>query len=50
MIFANQNKMVVDVKNQQLATQDLEKQMNHMAQSQNIRPQRGLPSDKENPK
>lgn len=49
-LAANQDKMVADLKNQQLVIQASEKQMNQISQAQNTRPQRGLPSDTENPK
>lgn len=46
-LAVNQEKMAADFKNQELATQNLEKQVSQLAQAQNARPQGGLSSDTE---
>lgn len=49
--LANQVQTAADLKNQQLATENLEKQVSQLAQAQNTRPQGGLPGDTDqNPK
>lgn len=50
-ILTNQEQMVIEIKIQKLAQQNLETKMGKLAQAQNTRPQEGLPHDLEqNPK
>lgn len=44
-MVANQANMASELKNKQLATRDLEKQMGQIAVAQHNRPQGGLPND-----
>lgn len=44
-ILSNQEQMVVEIKDYQLAQKNLETQLSQLAQALNTIPQKGLPSD-----